>query len=767
MSHHHSTLKYLDRALIITAILLGGSLLSSMPALAASPTIENQSTGSYTDDGDGSTKTLESNKVSVTVAEIAGITVTQNGTTGTPNPNSIVYFSFTITNVGNDPTQFYLPKLANLTGNATQGNVEITGYNLNGTTPVTLTTPLAVTTAGQTGSNGTTPGLLTANGGGIFLPGGTVTVRVPVTINSNAANNDPITVQLGDTAVDPASTTTPQARLQNQPYTVGSNDLYTVDNPDNLVATESAGIPFNNIVEASAVQSIAAIVPLNFSPIPGLGTCSLETFDTSSKNWRNKSTTNGITVNADYGIATWNATEGNPGGTIKDTDRDGQWQELWTPDLTANNYSSDYSSLIGKSISFDYKNNTGVAYNIYVAVKGTNGQTYFYNFRPQIINSTQWTRVVVPMDATQWTKTFDVNTGAINGTPPTSAEFLAVLSSIDHFAFSIEGQSGPDTTLFDNFGTPCINAISISGKVWNDRDASANNTFTGINNNGEVGTNAVFGTTIVPVNAILVNVTTGNVLATQVVAADGTYSFASVPANTNVKIILSPTAGTVNSPPPTAAAPVGWVGTSPTDSGSFNTGFTPITDKDFGIRQKAKLVLLKRITKINGQPTNPNDGTVLNAPTTDTSNPGVNNWPSNYLFGTTNAGKIKPNDTIEYTVYFLNNQGSDATVRLCDPIRGSQDYVPNTIQLQLGNAVAATAQTDAPSTADNSHSYSTGNAPTNCNAAAVTSTGADNGGIAIGIPSVDATLPAILGATGSGTPTTSYGLFRFTTKVKP
>jgi hypothetical protein len=37
---------------------------------------------------------------------------------------------------------------------------------------------------------------------------------------------------------------------------------------------------------------------------------------------------------------------------------------------------------------------------------------------------------------------------------------------------------------------------------------------------------------------------------------------------------------------------------------------------------------------------------------------------------------------------------------------------------------------------------------------------------AIGIPNVDASLPAILGATGIGTPTQSYGLFRFTTKVR-
>jgi hypothetical protein len=578
MSHHHATQKSIYQTLMITALLLGSSSLASPPTLAASPApgtvIENQVNGSFVDDSDNSIKLLESNKVSVTVAEVAGITVTANGITGIPNASSTVYFSFTITNVGNDPTQFYVPNFANLTGNATQSNVEITGYNLDGTTPVTIAVPITVTTAGRTGSDGTNPGLLGSNGGGVLLPGGSVTVRVPVTINSNAATNDQITVQLGDTAVDPASTSTPQARLENQVYLAGSNDVYTIDNPNGLVATEAVGTPINVTAEASAIQSIAAIVAI---PTP----------------------------------------------------------------------------------------------------------------------------------------------------------------------------------------------VTISGKVWNDKDASANNTFTGIATNSEVGTNAVFGTTTVPVNAILVDVTTGNVLATQVVGTDGTYTFTTVLANTNVKVLLSTTAGTVGAVPPAAAVPTGWVGTSPQDSGSFNSGVVSINNKDFGIRQKPKLVLLKRITKINGQTSNPNDGTVLNAPTTDTFNPGVSNWPTNYLFGTTDAGKIKPNDTIEYTIYFLNNQGVDATsVRLCDPIRGAQNYVPDTIQLQLG-AGAVTPQTDSPDATDSSHSYSTGNAPTNCNAAAATSTGTDNGGIAIGIPGIDAPLPAILGATGIGTPTQSYGLFRFTTKVKP
>jgi hypothetical protein len=706
MSHHHSTRKHLDRVLIITAILLGGSLLTSLPALAASPTIENQSTGSYTDDGDGSTKTLESNKVSVTVAEIAGITVTSNGTTGTPNPNSTVYFSFTITNVGNDPTQFYLPKLANLIGNATQGNVEITGYNLNGATPVTLTTPLAVTTAGQTGNNGPNPGLLASNGGGIFLPGGTVTVRVPVTVNGNAANNDPITVQLGDTAVDPASTTTPQARLQNQPYTVGSNDLYTVDNPDNLVATESAGIPFNNIVEASTVQSIAAIVPTTTACPIGGGTADRAITPYISPEVYGTSTTaaniasRGLAVdNLDNAwraaaglpqtgtVVPWFGTTASPIGSPSSFTTNGvnvtvELINLAPVDSCTGTVNASGASLSSGSALQDaaprpgtldntanqprFWNDTGGSDTSRNAARFTFAQpvsafgAWFGDLETRSITASGTPAILrlldaggnqigndISIDPTTASDNgpaftpIDQNTcgGAISGCGNKSTRWVGFVdtNSVARVkqVLVIVGDNNPNTTSVGKQQSlsfigadivPLTTAPTISGKVWNDKDASAIvnaiPTFTNINTNGEVGTNAVFGTTTVPVNAILVNAT-NQVLATQVVGTDGTYSFATVPANTSVKVLLSPTAGTVGSPAPTAAAPTGWVGTSPLDSDSFNTGSSPIIGKDFGIRQKAKLVLLKRITKINGQPTNPNDGTVLNASTTDTYNPGL------------------------------------------------------------------------------------------------------------------------------------------------
>jgi trimeric autotransporter adhesin len=253
---------------------IGGLALNLRPVLAASAVageeIENQATGSFIDPNDNTERFIESDIVKVRVVEVAGIFITSNGYSGTPYPGTTVYFNFTITNTGNDPTQFYIPNLANITGNATQGNIQIVGYNHNGSTPVTLPTPITIGTGAQTGSNGTAgnTGLLGNNG--IFQPGGSVSVRVPITINTNATHNDPISVLLGDTAEDTTSTATPKDRLQNQVYTAGSNDVHTIDNPDSLDPTTSAGKPMNGDTtqgrqEASAIQSTKVALVLSIS----------------------------------------------------------------------------------------------------------------------------------------------------------------------------------------------------------------------------------------------------------------------------------------------------------------------------------------------------------------------------------------------------------------------------------------------------------------------------------------------------------------------
>jgi uncharacterized repeat protein (TIGR01451 family) len=185
------------------------------------------------------------------------------------------------------------------------------------------------------------------------------------------------------------------------------------------------------------------------------GCSALVTFDEGPEGWRALSTTNGNTVNVDYGSVNWSATEGNPGGVAWSEDLDGQWSEMWTPPLgvAPNYYATDYTSAIGENLQFDYRNTTGIQYNVYVALKGKNGAVYFYNFRPQITNSQVWTRVLVPMDASKWQVGFNAN--GPTGAAPTSTQFSAALANVDRFAFSLEGRSGRDTTYFDNFGQSC------------------------------------------------------------------------------------------------------------------------------------------------------------------------------------------------------------------------------------------------------------------------------------------------------------------------
>ena len=485
-------------------------------------------------------------------------------------------------------------------------------------------------------------------------------------------------------------------------------------------------------------------------------------------------------------------------------------------------------------------------------------------------------------DGSDATSVFTIPFTVINNNIPQGLRTIVftIQSSTSFFASSTTTCGGSPTiasnyTIYDD--------DFLSGKVWNDADNSANGTFTNINTGSETGTNA--GGLL---NAILVD-SNNKVLKTTTVAADGTYTFIDVPLNqTNVKILLSTTAGTVGNTAPTASLPPNWINTSPLTTAAFNTG-TNISSKDFGIEQlpdttnlnpasqtnpggtltvqvptlagtdpedgalgsgnkfkivtlptngtltynnvavtagqvissynptllkldpqdgaitvsftyaaidaaskedptpatvtipfvtPANVLLVKRITAINGDRTkNPNDNTPLNAfvdDTTSTRKADDNspNWKSNYLLGAIDAGKIKPGDEIEYTIYFLNAGSSNAnTVRVCDRISANQDFKGSAygtnkdIQLQLGTSTVLDL-TSASDTSDRAQLISAvQSVPANCYLKAAN----DNGTLVIdvtgntGVPNL-ATMP---GSTGQGSPNDSYGFFRFVTKVKP
>jgi hypothetical protein len=222
----------LYRSLVATALIANGIFQFVVPVLAegttAGQSISNTATATYEDPLDPGTKiNTTSNTVVVTVAEVAGITVTASGVTdstpATPvSVGDIVNYTYTITNVGNDPTKFRVPNLARVTGPGTAGNLE---YSIDGGTSWQ---PIS-------GSE-----LITNS----IPAGGSIQVRVPVTVQPGAQANDIINVTLGDTPGD----------AQNQLRSPDGGDVYTVDNPDTGVTGEVAGVPVNGVREASATQ---------------------------------------------------------------------------------------------------------------------------------------------------------------------------------------------------------------------------------------------------------------------------------------------------------------------------------------------------------------------------------------------------------------------------------------------------------------------------------------------------------------------------------
>ncbi|PMB54109.1 hypothetical protein CEN39_00645 [Fischerella thermalis CCMEE 5201] len=232
LNHFVKQVPRLYRSLVITALLANGIFQFVAPVLAegttAGQSISNTATATYEDPNNpGTTINTTSNTVTVTVAEVAGITVTASGitdnTSGTPVVvGDILYYNYTITNVGNDPTKFRVPNLARVTGPATAGNLE---YSTDGGT---TWTPIS-------GSEYVTDSIPVD---------GSILVRVPVTVQPGAQTNDVITVTLGDTPGDG----------QNQLRDPNGGDVYTVDNADGSVTGEVAGTPVNGVREASATQ---------------------------------------------------------------------------------------------------------------------------------------------------------------------------------------------------------------------------------------------------------------------------------------------------------------------------------------------------------------------------------------------------------------------------------------------------------------------------------------------------------------------------------
>ena len=257
----------LFRSLIATAFIANGFFPFVAPALAegtkAGQTISNTATATYQDpNNSGTTLNTTSNPVVVTVAEVAGITISNVGVVDSTPADVIkvgdtLTYTFAIKNVGNDPTRFRIPNLATTTGPVVAGNLS---YSINGS---------------YTQIPGTE--VITSS-----IPvGGTVLVQVPVTVQAGANASDPINVKIGDTPNN----------AQNVLRVNNGGDVYTVDNPDApTIIDEIPGVPINGTREASNTQ-ISTVGSNTPAPTNNMSLATLLKTNTYSNN----NTTNSIT----------------------------------------------------------------------------------------------------------------------------------------------------------------------------------------------------------------------------------------------------------------------------------------------------------------------------------------------------------------------------------------------------------------------------------------------------------------------------------------
>ncbi len=283
-----------SRSLVATAFLTTGMFQLVAPALADGATpgtkIKNTATATYQDPNNlGETLNATSNTVEITIAEVAGVTVTANGTTfrndnggdgtgaadGKINNGDVIYYNYTVKNVGNDPTKIRIPNQPQIQGNAVLE-------------PVPDTAPTPVNAAVQISYDGGATWKAVNNGTfttDSIAAGGSVLVRVAVKV-TGAASGDKISLQLGNTL---------SGNDQNISRDDTPNDVYTVDNPDGAPG-ETTGVPVNGTREASATQQV--------------------TVDSTLKNYALATVLKTRTAHTRVNV---NPTDGNDGKPIHDT----------------------------------------------------------------------------------------------------------------------------------------------------------------------------------------------------------------------------------------------------------------------------------------------------------------------------------------------------------------------------------------------------------------------------------------------------------------
>jgi uncharacterized repeat protein (TIGR01451 family) len=194
---------------------------------------------------------------------------------------------------------------------------------------------------------------------------------------------------------------------------------------------------------------------------------------------------------------------------------------------------------------------------------------------------------------------------------------------------------------------------------------------------------------------------------------------------------------------------------------------------------RSNVLLVKRITAINGLSMINGlsiAGFVDNPATTSDNDP---NWPNDYLKGAIDIANVKPNDEIEYTIYYLNSGNVAAkNLRICDRLHKNLVFQTQSNSATVGKGINLTPGTNIPEYLTNAdgddkgYLSTTSTLPTNCNLTDSTNLTTDridpakmsDNVVVVNIADGTNYLP---GSISPGNPTNSYGYIRFKAKVKP
>ncbi|MGJ5672308.1 MAG: SdrD B-like domain-containing protein [Nostochopsis sp.] len=256
--------------------------------------------------------------------------------------------------------------------------------------------------------------------------------------------------------------------------------------------------------------------------------------------------------------------------------------------------------------------------------------------------------------------------------------------------------------------------------------------------------------------------------------ASGQYTFTGV-TNGNYKIQVDTSDTDI---------PAGFTLGTPNDLAVTVSG-SSLTNQNFGfdkpVSSNPNVLLVKRITAINESSftdlidgvDNSNSPNYVPTPhDTDDNNP---KWRSNYLQGLINGGTVRPNDEVEYTVYFLS--AGDATapkVLMCDRIPNNVSFIPTAFNSFPSKNSTGLQNTDRGilwqyngyieslsniKDGDFAQYFPPGEDPKTVYPSVNCSGANTNGAIVVNLRD----LP---NATAPGTPTNSYGFIRFWGRVK-